>query len=186
MSPLSTAKMTSRQYLMLGPDPPGVHLELAHGEIVVSPSPSPDHAEVIVNLVRILSSHIRERDLGRLFSDTDTVFDDENTRRPDIIFFAKSRRNWRGKKALHGAPDLCVEVLSPSNAGMDRDDKFDLYQRRRVPNYWIVAPDARTVEAYVLRRGKYHLAKSAKESQVVQLPPFPDLSIALAEVWPED
>jgi Uma2 family endonuclease len=118
-------------------------------------------------------------------SNTDTVFDEENTRRPDIIFIAYARRHLVGKKALLGAPDLCVEVLSPSSIEMDRDDKFALYEKRRAANYWIVDPEARTIEAYVLKRGKFSLARRGKESQVVHLPPFRELGIDLAEVWPE-
>jgi Uma2 family endonuclease len=186
MSSLSTAKMTSKQYLMLGEDPPGLHLELAHGEIVVSPSPTPHHSSVIVNLLRILGNHVHDHKLGLLFSDTDTVFDDENTRRPDIGFFAEERRHLIGEKALMGPPDLCVEVLSPSNEEMDRQDKFALYEKRRVPNYWIVDQDARTIEAYALKRGKYQLAAKGKGAQTVHLPPFQDLPIPLTEVWPED
>ena len=84
---------------MLGQDPPGVHLELAHGEIVVSPSPSPDHSEIILNLVQILGAHVRQHKLGKLYSDTDTIFDSFNTRRPDILFFSRARLDLVGKKA---------------------------------------------------------------------------------------
>jgi len=185
MSSLSTAKMTSKQYLMLGEDPPGVHLELAHGEIVVSPSPTPNHSAVIFNLTQILGPHVKSGKLGRFFMDTDTVFDEENTRRPDIIFFATARAHLIGAKALLGAPDLCVEVLSPFNEDMDRQDKFALYEKHGVANYWIVNQDARIIEAYVLKRGKYQLAAKGKGKDTVHLPPFPELAIPLAEVWPE-
>lgn len=186
MSRLSTAKMTSEQYSLLGEDPPGIHLELAHGELVVSPSPSPNHSEVIVNLLAILRTHIRKHKLGRLFSDTDTVFDNFNTRRPDIIFFSRPRLHLVGEKSLNGPPDLCVEVLSPFNQSMDREDKFDLYRDRGVANYWIVDPMNRTVEAYALSAGKFALAARAGGDEIVHLPPFADLAIPLAEIWPED
>ncbi len=186
MSRLSTTKMTSEQYLMLGEDPPGVHLELAHGEIVVSPSPSPNHSDVILALAGILRSHIRKHKLGRLFSDTDTVLDDFNTRRPDIIFFSRARLHLVGEKSLNGPPDLCVEVLSPFNQSMDRKDKFDLYQDRGVGNYWIVDPMARTLEAFALSAGEFVLVVRAGGDEIVHLPPFPDLAIPLAEIWPEE
>jgi Uma2 family endonuclease len=185
MSNLSTAKMSSKQYLMLGEDPPGLHLELAHGEIVVSPSPSPNHSEVIVNLVQLLAAHVKGRKLGKIYLDTDTVFDEENTRRPDILFFTRGRLDLVGKNALLGAPDLCVEVFSPSSVEMDREDKFALYEKRKVSNYWIVDEDARTIESFVLKRGKFQLAAQGKNNQVVHLPPFLNLAIPLAEIWPE-
>jgi Uma2 family endonuclease len=177
--------MSSKQFLMLGEDPPGVHLELAHGKIVVSPSPSPEHSEVIVQLIRILSGYVRKHHLGRIFADTDTIFDEENTRRPDILFFSTARAHLVGKQALLGAPDLCVEVLSSSSITMDREDKYQLFAKRRVLNYWIVDPGNRTIEAFVLKRGKYVLGVAGKGKERVELPPFPGLVIDLSEVWPE-
>src|SRR5215208_7141166 len=66
----SMMKMTSKQYLMLGPDPPGIHLELAHGEIYMSPSPSPDHSDIILGLAGFLRPHIKQHKLGKLYADT--------------------------------------------------------------------------------------------------------------------
>lgn len=182
MSRLSTAKMTSKQFLMLGEDPPGVRLELAHGEIVVSPSPSPGHSRIAVQLTRILSTHIEEMGLGELFADADTIFDDDNTRRPDLLYFSNDRLHLVGDKALLGAPDLCIEILSPSSQEMDRQDKFALYEKRRVAHYWIVDPAARTIEAYSLKRRKLTLAGRARDNETPHLDPFPDLAIPLAQL----
>src|SRR6185312_1946037 len=91
MPVISTTKMTARQFLMLGEDPPGVRLELVHGEILVSPSPNYDHGYVCMHLSRILLNHILERDLGELVGDIDTIFGKFDVRRPDIIFTAKNR-----------------------------------------------------------------------------------------------
>src|SRR4051812_43567318 len=87
----SLIKMTSRQFLTLGRDPPGLRLELVDGEIIVSPSPSPRHSRVIVALVALLERHAQEHQLGLVFLDTDTVFDDSNTIRPDVLFYAAER-----------------------------------------------------------------------------------------------
>src|SRR5262249_11377917 len=116
---------------------------------------------------------------------TDTIFDEWNTRRPDVIFIAAAQAHLVGKKALLGAPALCVEVLSPTSVEMDREDKFELYEKRGAANYWIVDPAARSVEAYVLKNGKYALAAQGNGNDVVHLPPFEELAIELSEVWPE-
>lgn len=181
---LSTAKMTSKQFLMLGEDPPGVRLELAHGDIVVSPSPSPGHSRLCVQLTRILSTYIEENQLGELFTDTDTIFDDDNTRRPDLLYFSTRRLHLVGEKAIRGAPDLCIEILSPTSVEIDRHDKYALYEKRRVAHYWIVDPAARTIEAFSLKRRKFVLAATASGSGVARLPPFPDLDLPLAQLWP--
>src|ERR1035437_2984377 len=91
MTIASPTKMTARQYFMLGEDPPGIRLELANGEIVVSPSPAFDHSYTDTQLRVILAHHIMENDLGAIVGDVDTIFDNYNVCRPDILFIAKSR-----------------------------------------------------------------------------------------------
>lgn len=180
---VSTIKMTARQFLELGEDPPGVRLELVNGEIAVSPSPIPDHSYLVLTLAFILRQHIEDRDLGQLFSDVDTIFGEYDVRRPDLLFFRKSRLHLIGPKAMEGAPDLAVEVLSPSTTRTDRRDKFKLYEAGKVRHYWIIDPKMRTIEAYRLTGGKYTGRVRGSGSDVVKLAPFPKLSIPLAKLW---
>ncbi|HVS72278.1 MAG TPA: Uma2 family endonuclease [Phycisphaerae bacterium] len=186
MSALSSVRMTSEQFLMMGEDPPGVKLELAHGEIMMSPSPNPRHSDVLVALIAILRPYIKRKKLGRLLLDTDTVFDVRNTRRPDLGFISAKRRKLVGEKAVRGAPDLCVEVLSPGTERVDRGDKFRLFEQHGVKHYWIFDPVERTVEAYSLVGKELVLKVMGRGQGVVTLPPFEDLRIRLAEVWPEE
>lgn len=180
---LSTIKMTARQFLQMGEDPPGVRLELVNGEINVSPSPIPDHSFIVFELAFILQTHIHNRDLGQLFGDVDTIFGEYDVRRPDLLFFKKSRLHLIGEKAMEGPPDLCVEVISPSSTQIDRKDKFEQYRKGKVANYWIVDPKQRTIEAYRLKGGKYVGRVRGSGSDIVQLPPFADLQIPLAKLW---
>src|SRR5690348_14129156 len=146
MPVISTTKMTARQFLMLGEDPPGVRLELVNGEIAVSPSPVPDHSFVVFALAAILREHIERHGLGQLFGDVDTMLGEFDVRRPDILFFAKPRLHLVGEKAMEGPPDLAIEVLSASSVQTDRRDKFKLYAAGKVRYYWIVDPKLRTIE----------------------------------------
>ncbi len=180
---VSTIKMTARQFLELGEDPPGVRLELVNGEIAVSPSPVPDHSYIVVTLARIVGNHIEEHDLGQLFTDVDTIFGEHDVRRPDLLFYRKNRLHLIGEKAMEGPPDLAVEVLSPSTTRTDRRDKFKLYAEGKVRYYWIIDPKMRTIEAYRLVGGKYTGRVRGSGSDVVQLAPFRDLKIALAKLW---
>lgn len=183
MSRLSTIKMTARQFLQLGEDPPGVRLELVNGEVAVSPSPVPDHSRVVVQLSVILGSHINDKDLGELFADVDTIFGEHDVRRPDLLYFRKSRTHLIGEKAMEGPPDLAVEVLSPSSIKIDRQDKAKQYAAGKVKYYWIVDPRQRTIEAYRLSGGKYVGRVRGSGSDFVQLPPFRDLKIDLSKLW---
>jgi Uma2 family endonuclease len=183
MSRVSTIKMTARQFLELGEDPPGVRLELVDGEIAVSPSPIPEHSLVVTELATLLNAYVAKHRLGRVLMDVDTIFGEHDVRRPDIFYFAKGRTHLIGEKAIEGSPDLCVEVTSPSSRRTDRKDKFELYAAGKVKYYWIVDPRQRTIEAYRLRGGQYTGGVRGSGSDIVKLPPFAKLSIPLNKLW---
>src|SRR4051794_5730395 len=137
MTIVSTAKMTARQFLQLGEDPPGIRLELVQGEIAVSPSPVPRHSHVDKKLTTLLMNHIDAHHLGLLLGDTDTIFGEHDVRRPDLIYFAKERMHLvRADQAIDGSPDLCVEIISPRSETIDRRDKFRQYAKEGVRYYW--------------------------------------------------
>jgi Uma2 family endonuclease len=183
MSSVSTTKMTARQFLDLGEDPPGVRLELVNGEIAVSPGARPGHSYVEKMLSYILTGHICRKGLGRLYGDVDTIFDEHDVRRPDLIFFATDRLHLVGEKAMEGPPDLCVEIVSEHSGRIDRQDKFTQYERGGVAHYWLVDYQERTVEAYRLVDGRYQPAGRGAGQDIVRFPPFDDLDIPLAEIW---
>jgi Uma2 family endonuclease len=176
--------MTARQFLLLGEDPPGVRLELVNGEIAVSPSPRPRHTNLDSHLRRILLNYLIEHDLGEIYGDTDTIFDEHNVRRPDIIYVSRERLAIVGDKAITDMPDLVVEILSPSSVEVDEVDKFALYESHGIANYWIIDPDAQRITAYVLHDGSYAKAAEVTGTGEAHLPPFPDLAIPLARLWP--
>ena len=178
-----TIKMRADQFLQLGEDPPGVRLELVKGEIVVSPSPIPAHSNAVMRLGRLLLNHIDANKLGQLFGDVDTILDDYDVRRPDLLFFSNDRLDLIGEKAMEGPPDLAVEVISPSSVTTDRKDKFNEYRRAGVMHYWLVDPARQTFEGYSLRSRRYVPTGQAAGDAAVSLPPFKDLVIPLGELW---
>ena len=181
MSMIST-RMTAAEFLALPPD--GVRNELVRGELVLMPSPNYDHGYAVAMLIASLAKHAASQRLGQVYTDLDCYFGPDDVRRPDLLFFAASRLHVLGGKAKpHAPPDLCIEVLSPSNPGYDRIEKFDTYQAANVPFYWIVDPIERTVEAYKLVDGLYVRSGHGSNDDVLRLPPFPDLEISLADLW---
>jgi Uma2 family endonuclease len=75
--------------------------------------------------------------------------------RPDIIYVAPARAGLVGKDAVYGAPDLVMEILSPSTGYYDLTKKRDAYERFGVREYWIVDPERKRVELLVLEDGTY-------------------------------
>ncbi len=184
MPVISTTKMTARQFDKLGEDPPGIRLELVDGEIAVSPSPRPRHSHAQIALSHLLFDHVKKRDLGLVLGDVDTIFGDFDVRRPDLIFFKKSRVHLvKPDKAINGAPDLCVEIVSPSSGIIDRDDKFIQYSDAGVHHYWIIDPQQESAEAFELRNGSYRMVGSGTANETVTLPPFRRLNISLGNLW---
>jgi Uma2 family endonuclease len=183
LAPIHTTKLTTQQYFMLGEDPPGVHLELINGDIIVSPSPNLAHAQVIVALVYILQGYLRSSKAGEIYPDTDVVFSSDTVRRPDVAFYSTAKLAQLRGERLDLPPDLCIEVLSPSNADDDRINKFELYQTHGVAHYWMIDPETRTAECFELRHGKYFSVAKVAGNATHRFPPFNDLDIAFNELW---
>ena len=184
MPMVSTQKMTARQFLHMGEDPPGVTLELVNGEIAVSPSPRPRHSRVDRQLTAILVTYVNKHKLGEVLGDTDTIFGEFDVRRPDIIFFAEARAHLiKEDDVIDGPPDLCIEIISPKTRNIDRNDKFKQYADSGVKYYWIIDPLVRTAEAFKLTGKSYRAAGRGTGSDVVQFAPFPDLKIPLSQLW---
>ena len=178
-----TGRITAAEFMALPEDPNKTRYELVHGGVVVSPSTNFDHAYIVTQLMVLLATVVRERKLGVVVSDIDTPFGPEDVRRPDLLYFSNARLHHIGEVNLEGPPDLCVEVLSPSNRHVDRGDKFELYRDSGVPFYWVVDPMTKVVEAYRLEGTEYVLTVTAKDDAVVRLPPFEDVEIHLAKIW---
>ena len=183
MAIVSTTRMTARQYLTLGEDPPGVRLELVNGEIAVAPSATPEHSNSDLQFLILLKQHVDAHDLGVVLHDVDVPLDMFNVRRPDILYFSKARVHLVTPKALKGAPDLCVEIISPSSSTIDRVDKFEQYKEAGVDHYWILDPAARSLEGFRLHRGEYAPSGEGRNDDEITLPPFPKLRIPLANLW---
>lgn len=128
-------------------------IELIDGEIIVSPVPQTTHQFVVAavyELVKALSEGGKV-----LFSPVEVYFDQENIPQPDLLWVSQERISIITKKHVVGAPDLIVEVLSPSTAKLDKTKKFRLYQQYGVREYWIADPEAGYLEAWSLVEGAY-------------------------------
>lgn len=158
--------------------------EILDAKLVVSPSPSPLHQIVARNLHRLLDRHVVENRLGEiLFAPVDVVLARTAVVVPDLLFVRADRTWIIGPKAIKGAPDLVVEILSPGSRSRDRGKKKTLYARRRVTHYWIVDPDEGRLELFELVGAKYRRAAVHEGNDVVRPSLFPGLRIPLAEVW---
>jgi Uma2 family endonuclease len=127
----------------------GERYEVIDGELFVTPSPSWRHQDAVLGMAIVLRSYVSTHRVGHvLVSPADVAFDDANLVQPDVfvtpLVGGRRPREWSDVKTLL----LAVEVLSPNTARADRQVKLRLYQRQRVPEYWIVDVDARLIERW--------------------------------------
>ncbi|MCZ6491860.1 MAG: Uma2 family endonuclease, partial [Acidobacteria bacterium] len=96
-----------------------------------------------------LLAYIEKKSLGKVYvAPLDTIFNKYTVLQPDILFVSKERLSEVAKERIEGAPDLVVEVLSPSTADKDRRRKLAVYSQFGIQEYWIVDPETRTMELY--------------------------------------
>ena len=139
--------------------------ELWDGELVLSPAPSFFHQEIVDRFHDRLKAWVRAHRLGKTASaPVDMVLAPRRAVQPDVIFVAHERLGIIGER-VEGAADLVVEVLSPGTRRRDPLDKRDLYEQHGVKEYWLVDPEARTVEVLFLERGEYQLMGRWTEGQ---------------------
>jgi len=131
--------------------------EVIGGVLHTAPPPRTRHQRILAALFGHLWSYIEQNQLGEVIPAPCAVQlpNQPLPVQPDILFVRAERIAIIGEMEVQGPPDLVVEVLSPSNWLYDRREKFTLYQEAGVPEFWIVDPDLRTVEVFVLRGGVY-------------------------------
>jgi len=160
--------------------------ELLHGELFMVPAPTTRHQRISRRLEIILDRHITHNSLGELFhAPIDVILGQGGERevvQPDIIFIADSRRDIVKPHGIEGAPDLVVEILSAGTAERDRGYKRTLYARHGVREYWIVDPDARTMEIHVIGRDGYDAPTTFQPDAILTSALFPGLDIPLADI----
>jgi len=125
--------------------------ELINGAVFRSPAPSFTHQTVLSNLNDFLKDYASSKGGIVRFSPVDVFLDRKNVFQPDLLYVAKENLGIISERGLNAAPDLAVEVISPSNSFKDRNQKRKLYQKFGVKEYWIIDPGNKSIEIYDFR-----------------------------------
>ncbi|EAX46807.1 protein of unknown function DUF820 [Thermosinus carboxydivorans Nor1] len=157
----------------------------------MTPAPSRRHQAVTGEIYRQIANYIKTNggpcqvyvapfDVrlpkgGEKDEDIDTVV------QPDIVVVCDRKK--LDPRGLRGAPDLIVEVVSPATASKDKRDKFLLYERSGVREYWIVEPQPKLVTVFTLAGGRYGRPDVYAEPDQIPVGIFPDCIIDLAAVF---
>lgn len=159
--------------------------ELIDGELVEIELPTRLHEYVVATLIIILGGWVRQRKSGYLTASGYKVrVSDERGVMPDLQFYKAGNPGKQTPQGLvEGAPDLAVEVISESSERYDRVTKLNWYASIGCPEYWIVDPEARTLQRLVLKEGRYMIMASLADDAIFAPDSFPGLEIPLVELW---
>jgi len=145
--PASDTRLTYAELALLPDD--GKRHELIGGVHLVTPSPGRRHQAVVWNLTVLIGSYLHAHPVGRAFAAPfDVVFSELDVVEPDLLFVSSARQEVLTAQHVRGAPDLVVEVGSPTTRKRDETIKRRLYERFGVAEYWIIDPELDSIEVY--------------------------------------
>lgn len=158
--------------------------EIINGEEVISPSPFRRHQRISANLHDIIRQYTKAKSLGQAYySPLDVIFEEgQNRLQPDIIFIKKENaaieQDW-----IRGVPDMVCEIISQRSYELDTDVKRAVYERYKVPEYWIVLPEFMTVEILTIENGKYKLYSFAALEGVFKSKVIEGLEVDVRDIF---
>lgn len=176
-----TKKWTIADYQQLDED---TRCEIIDAELIMTPAPNTKHQKVSMTLIFKIRQFIEAKKEGVLFhAPTDVYFDEKNVFQPDLIYLRDQNSPIVGFKGIEGAPDLIIEIISPSNSYIDRYVKKAKYEQFGVKEYWIVDPGNKTLEVYSLVEGAYDLFLFLAEEGAVKSVVLSGLSFELKDIF---
>ena len=160
-------------------------VELIDGDVISMSPASDESSSVSATIVYLVSAHVRPRKLGRVYNAEAgfVLFPDRATVRVPDVAFVRADRMPQGEARRHFvpvAPDLAVEVISPSDRARDIAAKAAMYQEAGVPLVWLVDPETQTVTVLTLGQESVTLGV---EDELDGGDVLPEFRVAVAEIF---
>lgn len=167
-------RLPAESYLALADD--GYLYELIDGVVIMSPSPTPLHQAVMLEIAYQIKAFLRLNPIGRVLVETDVVLmrradKSDLVYRPELVFYRQSGSRQQIPERLEGPPDLIVEVLSPATRNLDLKTKREDYEVAGVTEYWVVDPNAKSMLFLRLSNGKYEEVQADGDTFVSEAVP---------------
>jgi len=182
LEPIRRIRMTPEEYEALPEGPP--FYDYIRGEAIEVNKPKLRHQVIAMRLGNAIWEHCQKHDLGLVTPDTNVKLPTGDWVGPDIMFVSKGRSECydETRGVIVGAPDLIVEVSSPSTMAYDRGEKLKLYSENGVKWVWFVDQDTLTIEELQLTREGYVHLDAFGADKVFSPKLFPKLEINLANL----
>ena len=174
-------KFTYEDYLNT---PEDKRYELLDGELVPAPAPGELHQSVSILLGSKLFQFASEHSLGRVYNAPfDVVLSDVDVVQPDLLFVSNERGHIITPANIQGAPDLVVEILSPSTAERDRTFKRTLYAKHGVNEYWMVDITAKDITVLLLDERGYEVVDTYGEGETLTSPTLQGFTLNIGDLF---
>jgi len=162
--------------------------EVINGRLVEMPAPTFIHQDVLMGIAMIIRAFVERKDKGKVLpAPFDVILSETIVVQPDVVFISNENLKNIKRGRLFGPPDLAVEIISPATVRRDTAVKKGIYEKYGVREYWIVYPDERAIEVWVLSdKGKYELFSVAEREGRVKSKVLKGLEVDLKEVLKED
>ena len=158
--------------------------DLIDGELYMAPAPSSRHQRLLLRLARLLADFIELHGLGEVYiAPLDVILSEQDVLQPDLLFVAQERREIISERGCEGPPDLVVEILSPATEQRDRELKRKVYAKYGVPEYWLVDPEAESIEVMTLEAEDFGSPSVYLREGLVVSRIIPRLSLAVSQVF---
>ena len=176
-------RLTVRDYLAI-PEDDENRYELIDGELYMAPAPTWGHQRNKGKLYSTLERFVYANGLGEVIdAPLDVYLSDEDVFQPDIAFISNERLDIIHPDGVHGAPDLVIEVLSPSTERRDLILKRERYEMFDVREYWLADTIGKTITVLRLRNGVFEHIGAFTEGMTVETPLIPGLVVDVSEVF---
>lgn len=161
----------------------GRRYEIVEGVLCEMTGPSSPHAVSVRNLIALLLPVFAALRMEWFTAPLDVFFSGANPVQPDLLAYFRGGATRRSLRGIEGPPDFVVEVLSPSTRGHDLLTKRTLYARAGVREYWLVDPEAQTIEVLALEGQGLQSILVAAGDEVVRSALFPDVAFPASAVF---
>jgi Uma2 family endonuclease len=181
MSAPQLAPFTAADYREMPDD--GRRYQLVEGELFIAPAPNTFHQFVQKNLLCLLHNFLLRHPLGTVLgAPCDVYLDDLNIFQPDVLYVSREHAARIHDDGIHGAPDLAIEILSPSSAALDRR-KRGLLAKAGAVEFWQIDPALRQIQRFVLAESAAKPVALIDEPETFASPLFPGLTLATTEIF---
>ena len=158
--------------------------ELLDGELVALSSPKKFHQRVSILLGAKLFLFTSEHSLGRIYhAPFDVVLSNIDVVQPDLIFVSNERADIITPANIQGAPDLVVEILSPSTATRDKTFKRSLYARHGITEYWMVDLTEKTITVLRLGERGFEVVDTYGEGEILTSPTLQGFTLNINDIF---